>query len=66
MVILGDIVSGFGIALFGIGSAYWLWLLSPPGRIAKLRIHSRWHLLGNLSVVGLVVFVMGRTLAGRR
>jgi hypothetical protein len=60
---LGNVVSGFGIALFLIGSVYWLWLLSPPRGIAKLRSRSRWHLMGNLTVVGLIVFVLGRALA---
>jgi hypothetical protein len=61
-----DIVSGVGVVLFLIGSGYWVWFLSPRHRVAKLRSRSAWHLLGNLPVVGMLVFAAGRMLAGRR
>ena len=66
MINTADIVSGVGVVLFLIGSGYWLWFLSPKGRIAKLSSRSAWRLLGNLTVVGILVFAVGRMLAGRR
>jgi hypothetical protein len=61
-----DIVSGVGGVLFLIGSGYWLWFSYPRNRLTKLRRRSPWHLLGNLTVVGLLIFALGRILAGRR
>jgi hypothetical protein len=66
MLNLGDIVSGVGVILFLIGAVYWLWFLTHKGRNAKLRSRSLWHLLGNLTIVGMLEFVAGRMLASRR
>ena len=62
----GNMVSGFGILLFLIGSGYQIWYVSPRKRLAKIRSRSHWHLLGNLTVVGMLVFVAGRALAIQR
>ncbi len=56
---------GVGIVLFLAGSGYWLWFASPTGRIAKFRSHRPWNLLGNLTVAGLLLFLVGRMLGSR-
>jgi hypothetical protein len=65
MLRVGDLVSGIGVLLFLIGAGFWQWFLWPKARIAKLRSRSPWHLLGNLTVIGVLVFVAGRILASR-
>ena len=47
-----------------IGGGYWVWFghAVQKYRFAVLRSKSRCHLLGNLTVVGLLVFVIGRVL----
>ena len=62
----GNILSGVGVVLFQIGAGYWLWFLSPGGRIAKLRSGSSWHMIGDLTIVGMLAFAAGRVLASRR
>ena len=62
MKIMGDFVSGFGILLFLIGYGYWHWFLFHTSRYTVIRWKCLWHLLGNLTVVGLLAFVLGRAL----
>jgi hypothetical protein len=66
MTLVGNVVSVLGIALWLVGCGYWLWFAYPEHRIAKIRDESPRRYLGCLSVVGLLVFVLGRGLAGDR
>jgi hypothetical protein len=61
-----DVISGLGIALWLVGAGYWVWFAMPGGRIAKIRDRTPRRYLGCLSVLGLLVFVLGRMLAGDR
>lgn len=66
MAVLGDLISGAGVILFIIGAGYWLWFGYQKNKLALIRSRSPWHLLGNLTVIGMLVFVLGRMLADSR
>src|SRR5262249_29099100 len=63
MIVAGDVTSTLGIMLFLVGVGYWIWFFRQSSRITVMRRQSRWDLLGNLTVVGLSVFALGRALA---
>ena len=68
MIVAGHILSGLGFLLFLTGAGYWAWYLFAfqKNRIAAIRNRSHWHLLGNLTIIGMIVYLAGRTLAGIR
>jgi hypothetical protein len=68
MIIAGNIISGFGLMLSVIGSGYWVWYgcAFEKNRFAAVRNVSPWGLLGNLTVIGMLVFVAGRLVASSR
>ena len=59
----GNIISAIGVCLAALGCGYWGWFWLPGNRIVKLRSRSAWNYLGFLTVVGMLVFVLGRTIA---
>jgi hypothetical protein len=63
MILAGNISSGVGIVLMLAGFGYWLWFILQANRIAVIRSESRWHLLGHLTIIGMLVFAAGRVLA---
>jgi hypothetical protein len=68
MKIGADMVSGLGVVLSVIGGLYWIWFGSAfqSNRLAAIRSRSPWHLLGNLTIAGMLIFVIGRVMAGAR
>jgi hypothetical protein len=66
MIIAGNIVSALGLILNLIGCGYWVWygFAFQENRFAVIRSKSPWHLLGNLAVIGIVIFAAGRAMAG--
>jgi len=60
--------AALGLTVFAVSGAYWVWLAFAGQRhpIATLRGHRGWDLLGNLSVIGMFMFVLGLTLIGDR
>jgi hypothetical protein len=65
MIALGHILSVIGLLLFLIGAGYWVLYLFPSHktRLAAIRSQNRWHLLGNLTIIGMLVYTAGRALA---
>jgi hypothetical protein len=55
-------MSGFGILIFLVGSGYWLWYFLHQNRVRVMLRNSPWSLVGNLTVVGMLVIAIGRTL----
>jgi hypothetical protein len=68
MKIAADMVSGLGVVLSVIGGLYWVRFGSAlqSNRLAVIRSRSPWHLVGNLTIVGMLIFVIGRVIAGAR
>jgi hypothetical protein len=62
MRVAGIIVSGLGILLFMIGNAYWTCFFMGTIRRRVELSRLPWALLGNLTVVGQLVFAAGQTL----
>ena len=62
MIVAGHILSGLGLLLFLIGAGYWAGysLAFQKNRFAVVRNRSNWHLLGNLTIIGMLVYVAGR------
>ena len=63
MELAGYMVSAVGVLLFVIGCGYWIWFCSGRNYVRAVRRKSPWDFLGNLTVVGLLVFAAGRALA---
>jgi hypothetical protein len=65
---VGNIISGLGIAMNLIGCGYWIWygFAFEKNRFAVIRSRSPWHLLGNLTVIGILIFAAGRVLVAMR
>ena len=61
MVIAGNIVSGFGIVIGLIGCGYWIWFgfAIQKHRSAIMRSRGNWHLIGYLSVNGILADNLG-------
>jgi hypothetical protein len=63
---VGNIISGLGIAMNLIGCGYWYGFAFEKNRFAVIRSRSPWHLLGNLTVIGILIFAAGRVLVAMR
>lgn|GEM_PF-5347900 len=64
MTAVGHAISGLGVLLFLVGAGYWILFFLHDNRRRVMLRKSPWGLLGNLTILGPLVFAVGQALVG--